>query len=208
MLRNIIYISASIVIFFLGLVLYGVFLNMNRESLADIMSRKGLKQLNNVSILIDRKNYKLELYSENNLIKTYKVVFGQNNGSVKKSANDRVTPAGKYFVCGIDSTHKYYKFIHINYPNAHDAAEALRKGYINEEDCARIIEAGEKRICPPEDTPLGSGIGIHGIGKYDYIFRNLPFAFNWTNGSAAVSNRDIDELCSVVKIGTPVTIIH
>ncbi len=192
----------------MGLVLYGMFLNMKQESLDSIMSRKGLKSLDNISILIDRKNYKLELYSENELIKNYKVVFGQNNGNIKTSARDLITPTGKYFVCGIDTVHKYHKFIHINYPNAHDATEALRRGYIGEADCARIIEASEKEICPPGDTPLGSNIGIHGIGKYDYIFRNLPFAFNWTNGSAAVSNRDIDELCSVVKFGTPVTIIH
>ncbi len=54
--------------------------------------------------------------------------------------------------------------------------------------------------CPYENTILGGEIGIQGIGEYNLIFKNLPFVFNWTNGSAAISNESIDELLSVVDI--------
>jgi hypothetical protein len=60
--------------------------------------------------------------------------------------------------------------------------------------------------CPEPDTDLGGNIGIQGIGEYNAIFKNLPFVFNWTDGSIAVSNEDIDEIYSVVKRGTKVVI--
>ena len=89
-----------------------------------------------------------------------------------------------------------------------DAGEALKRGYINESEFDEIAAAYKNNDCPPGKTKLGADIGIHGIGEYDFIFRNLPFTFNWTDGSVAVSNKNIDELCSVVKIGTPVKITY
>jgi len=53
---------------------------------------------------------------------------------------------------------------------------------------------------------LGGDIGIHGIGRLNFFFKNLPFVFNWTDGSIALSNENIDELISVVKVGTKIVI--
>ena len=39
-----------------------------------------------------------------------------------------------------------------------------------------------------------------------YIFKNLPFVFNWTNGSIAMSDENIDEIHSVIREGTEVVI--
>lgn len=172
------------------------------------MKIKGINKFENAWIRIDRRNFKLELYSDKILVKTYKAVFGKNNSIVKTSANDFVTPIGEYHICDIDVHSKYHKFLKLNYPNEKDAAEALKQGYISQDECVRILEALKRNDCPPADTKLGSNIGIHGIGEYDFIFRNLPFTFNWTNGSIAVSNKNIDELYSVVKIGTPVKITY
>ncbi len=208
MLKNILYISASILIFFIGLICYGILLNLREIELIDALNEKGIRKVVNPWIRIDRRNYKLELYNDKILIKTYKAVFGKNNSLVKTSADDYVTPIGDYLICSIDTNSKYHKFLKLNYPNEKDAAEALKKGYITEKQCKEIIEAIEKNDCPPLNTKLGSNIGIHGIGKYDFIFRNLPFTFNWTNGSIAVSNKNIDEIYSVVKIGTPVKIVY
>ena len=36
--------------------------------------------------------------------------------------------------------------------------------------------------------------------------KNLPFVYNWTNGSISVSNEAIDEIFSVVQKGTKVVI--
>lgn len=208
MLKNIIYVSASVLLFFAGLICYGVILNLREVSLDDTLKEMGIDSPENVKLVIDRKNYKIELYSDKMLIKSYKAVFGKNSGSVKKSSNDLVTPVGDYKICGFDISDKYHMFFQLNYPNEKDAAESLKRGYINETEFDAIVLAQSKNECPPKNTRLGANIGIHGIGEYDIIFRNLPFVFNWTNGSIAVSNENIDELSRVVKVGTQVKITY
>ena len=208
MLKNILYISGSVVIFFAGMVLYGVILNLKEVTLAEALSDKGIKKIQNVRLFVDRKNYRIELYSDNVLVKTYKAAFGKNSATLKTSADDNVTPLGDYKICSIDTVSKFHKFLHLNYPNGRDAAEAIKQGYINRDEFNLIIFADRQNTCPPNNTKLGSGIGIHGIGTYDFIFKNLPFTFNWTNGSISVSDENIDELYSAVRIGTPVKISY
>ena len=208
MLKNVLYISASVVVFFAGLICYGIILNIRETSLQEAMQEKGINKIENPFLLVDRRNYKIELFSNKILVKSYKAVFGKNNSTIKTSKNDLVTPIGEYHVCSIDTVSKYHKFIRLNYPNDKDAGEALKQGYINEVEFDAIMLAYKRNDCPPNETKLGAGIGIHSIGEYDFIFRNLPFTFNWTDGSIAVSNENIDELCSVVKIGTPVKITY
>lgn len=195
-------------IFFAGLILYGVILNLREETLKDAMLEKGLKELENVHLVIDKTDYRISLFSNNILIKTYKTVFGKSSGAIKSSADDNITPIGDYKICSIDTLNKYHKIFHLNYPNERDAAEALKQKYINDDEFNTIILAARKNECPPKETKLGSEIGIHGIGTYNIIFKNLPFTFNWTNGSIAVSDENIDELYSVIKVGTPVKIIN
>jgi murein L,D-transpeptidase YafK len=208
MLKNVLYISGSVIIFFAGLILYGVILNLREDTLKEAMAEKGLTQLNDVRLIIDRRKYNIELYSDKLLIKTYKAAFGKNSSTIKISGTDNVTPIGEYKICSTDTLTKYHRILHLNYPNDLDAGEALKRGYINKDEFASITLAVSKNECPPKETRLGDEIGIHGIGTYNIIFKNLPFIFNWTDGSIAVSNENIDELYSVVKIGTPVKITY
>jgi murein L,D-transpeptidase YafK len=208
LLKNVLYITGSVVIFFAGVILYGVILNFKEITLKEALKEKGIQKLQDVRLYVDRKNYRIELYSKNTLIKYYKAVFGKNSNLLKSSVDDNVTPIGEYFICSIDTVSKYHKFLHLNYPNGRDAAEALKQGYINNDEFNVISLAERQNICPPYETKLGSEIGIHGIGTYNFIFKNLPFSFNWTNGSIAVSDNNIDELYSIVKIGTQVKISY
>ena len=195
-------------IFFAGLILYGIILNMREVTLSEALTEKGLVKLENTRLVVDKTDYKILLYSNKILVKTYKAVFGKSSGIIKTSVDDNITPVGDYKICSIDTLNKYHKFFHLNYPNERDAAEALKQGYIFDDEFNAIILSAKKNECPPKETKLGSDIGIHGIGTYNIIFKNLPFAFNWTNGSIAVSNENADELYSVVKIGTPVKITY
>lgn len=193
-------------VFFAGMICYAIILNLREVTLAEAMKEKGLDKIEEVKLIIDRRNYRIELYSKKVLIKTYKAVFGKNNSTIKTSSDDLVTPIGEYSICEIDTNSKYNKFLRLNYPNEKDAGEALKQGYLTENEFNTIVLAYRNNQCPPKNTRLGSNIGIHGIGEYDFIFRNLPFSFNWTDGSIAVSNKSIDEIYSVVKIGTSVKI--
>ncbi len=208
MLKNILYISGSVAFFFAGVILYGVILNLREETLQEAMADKGIKKLNDVYLIVDRRNFHIELYSDKFLVKTYKAAFGKNNSTVKTSSTDNVTPVGEYKICSIDTNAKYHKYLRLDYPNDLDAGEALKRGYINKDEFDAIMLAVKKNECPPKETSLGGDISIHGIGTYNAIFKNLPFVFNWTNGSIAVSDENIDELYSVVKIGTPVKITY
>lgn len=204
MLRNFAFFSISIILFFIGMIVYGIILNSGEISLTDAMAEKNLSKLDDVRLIVSRNNYQMELYSGSILVKSYKVVFGQGTGNVKTSKFDNITPKGNYNICRIDTNTEYHKKMYLNYPTIADAAEALKNNVISKSEFELV--ADWKGDCPPSETRLGADIGIQGIGKYDLIFRNLPFVFNWTNGSIAVSNDNIDELYEVVDISTEVII--
>ncbi|MCB0729705.1 MAG: L,D-transpeptidase [Ignavibacteriae bacterium] len=206
MLRNVIYIMSSIILFFFGIIVYGVIINLRETPLKDALEEKEIAKISNPSIVVDRRNYTLSLYSDTILVKQYSAVFGRNSGSVKISKSDFITPTGKYIICKIDTNYTYYKKLYLDFPNLADASEALRNKIITKDEFLEISNSLKFNQCSSGNTVLGSDIGIQGIGEYDVIFRNLPFVFNWTNGSIAISNENIDELLSVVKIGTKVTI--
>lgn len=207
MLKNVLYFIASITIFFGGMILYGLILNLSEPSLPEVMVSKGMRYLVNVKIQVDRKNYKLNLYSDSILVKSYKAVFGRNSSSRKVFANDNRTPVGKYIICNIDTSSVYNKFFRINYPNKNDLQEALKAKLISNQDYDRMYNELEQGDCPgfKDETLI---IGIHGIGRMNSIIKNLPFVYNWTNGSVAISNEDIDELYSAIKKGTEVVITN
>ncbi len=206
LIRNIILTIVTIIIFLAGVLAYGVLLNKREIPLEKAMLEKGFTTLEDVSIIIDRKRFTLELYEDNVLVKSYRASFGRYLSDKKKLANDGATPVGEYKVCDIIPQHKYYKFIKINYPNLDDASEALRKGIITQREFNKLKFEFYYGDCTSDDTALGGNIGIHGIGRLNFFFKNLPFVFNWTDGSIALSNEDIDEIISVIKIGTKVVI--
>ena len=206
MLRNIIYIMGSVIIFFSGIIAYGIIINLREVSLDEALKEKKIDIITNPSIVVNRRDYSLFLYSDTTLVKTYNAVFGRNSGMIKLSKDDFITPRGSYEVCKIDTNYIYYKKLYLNYPNIADASEALRVKVITEEEFIAISNSVNSNNCSFEHTNLGGNIGIQGIGEYNLIFKNLPFVFNWTNGSIAISNEDLDELLTIVNIGTKVTI--
>jgi hypothetical protein len=84
--------------------------------------------------------------------------------------------------------------------------EALKQGQISEREFENANDALQNNQCPKIARIKMDQIGIHGIGRLNFIFKNLPFVYNWTNGSVALSNESIDELYSVIKVGTEVEI--
>jgi murein L,D-transpeptidase YafK len=205
-LQKVIFFSGGIIIFIWGVILYGIIINIREVPLSEAMRLKGFIKLSNPSILIERKNYSLSIYEDTVLIKTCRANFGRNISYAKSRDGDNATPVGEYMICSFDTSSKYHKFLRINYPNLTDAGDALVKGIISQKQYDKLNFEFYYGECPDLVTPLGGDIGIHGIGKFNAIFKNLPFAFNWTDGSIAVSNEDIDEIYSVVKRGTKVVI--
>lgn len=205
-LRNAVYFSGGIILFLAGAIVYGIILNLREDSLLESLKEKGYERFENPNIVIERKSFSLNLFEDTVLIKTYRASFGKNLSASKTKAKDNATPIGEYAICDIDSNNQYHKFLKLNYPNVNDAAEALRKGWITQKQFDQLKFEFYYEGCPKANTILGGNLGIHGIGKFDYILKNLPFVYNWTNGSIAVSNEAIDEIFSVVQKGTKIVI--
>ena len=89
MLKNIIFISTSMVFFFAGLIVYGVILNIREVTLSEAHHEKKMSKLNDVHLVVDRKNYRIELYSDKILVKTYKAAFGRNSSIMKTSVSEK-----------------------------------------------------------------------------------------------------------------------
>jgi murein L,D-transpeptidase YafK len=198
--------TAGIVVFIFGVVTYGIILNSLEDPLPEAMLKKGFTELNDVNIIIDRKTFTLSLYEDTVFVKSYRASFGRNLRAPKIRANDNATPVGEYQICDIDTAHVYHKFFKLNYPNLNDASEGFRRGLVDQQEFDRLRFEFYYEDCPKLNTPLGGNMGIHGIGRLNYIFKNLPFVYNWTDGSIALSNEHIDEIYSVINKGTKVVI--
>jgi murein L,D-transpeptidase YafK len=205
-LRNAVYFSGGIILFLAGTIVYGIILNLREDSLLEALKEKGYERFENPNIVVERKSFSLNLFEDTVLIKTYRASFGKNLSVSKTKANDNATPIGEYAICDIDSNNQYHKFLKLNYPNVNDAADALRKGWLTQKQFDQLKFEFYYEGCPKANTILGGDLGIHGIGKFDYILKNLPFVYNWTDGSIAISNEAIDEIFSVVQKGTKVVI--
>ncbi|HSP86514.1 MAG TPA: L,D-transpeptidase [Ignavibacteriaceae bacterium] len=205
-LRNAFFMTAGIFIFIIGVILYGILLNSTENSLEEEMIEKGFSRLEKVNIIIDRKNFSLSVYEDTVFIKSYRISLGRNISVPKTKKDDGATPVGEYKICDIDTAHKYYKFLRLNYPNLGDATDALRRGVITQRQFDQLKFEFYYEECPKLETELGTSVGIHGIGRLNFIFKNLPFVYNWTDGSIALKNESIDEILSITGKGTKVVI--
>jgi lipoprotein-anchoring transpeptidase ErfK/SrfK len=79
----------------------------------------------------------------------------------------------------------------------------LHQGTINLATYNSIITAHRYHQVPPQNTPLGGRIGIHGLGRAD---AKIHKTMNWTHGCIALTNGQIDHLSQWVDTGTRVKI--
>lgn len=142
-----------------------------------------------ISILIDKSDYILSLYSDTLLIKQYPVVLGGNPVDDKLYSGDGCTPEGNFKILAKYPHKEWSRFLMIDYPNM--------------ESLAKHSNAKAKGIIPPESTP-GGEIGIHGVYQEMDVIINI--GQNWTAGCISLKNRDIQELYEYVKVGAKVVI--
>lgn len=206
MIRNVIYFLGSVFLFFVSMLLYGMLQNSGEIPLEQILLRKNIDITNRLNIIVDKGTQRLEVFADTTFVKSYKIACGRNQSDIKSSAEDYVTPIGEYNICSIEESDNYYKIFKLNFPNLDAAAEAYKNGDISKSEYDKIVLSFNNQKCSFNETKLGANIGIHGIGNYNFIFKNLPFVFNWTNGSISINDESIDELLPHVRIGTKVLI--
>jgi murein L,D-transpeptidase YafK len=186
--------------------IYGIILNWHEVELDDVLLEKKIPKDFQPKLVVNKIDYKLHLYADTILVKTYNVVFGGNPKYHKTSNEDRYTPRGNYYICDKKITTGLGKILLLSYPSISDAKNGLKQNLISNREFSSILNTIEKKSIPPMNTKLGGNIKIHGNGKFDLILSNLPFILNWTNGSIAVNNREIEELYNACPVGTEVII--
>ena len=115
----------------------------------------------------------------NTAIKTYGIALGGNPVGDKKVEGDGKTPEGLYYIDRRNPNSTYHLSLGISYPNAADRAEA---------------EALGKRP--------GGDIFIHGRAR-----RRGRRGKDWTAGCIAVTDRQMEDIYAMVRVGTPIFIL-
>jgi murein L,D-transpeptidase YafK len=131
-------------------------------------------------LVVSKRNRVLALMAGETTLRRYRISLGFTPEGHKKRSGDGRTPEGRYYINRRNPRSDYHLSLGISYPNTLDMAKAMALG-----------------IDP------GGDIFIHGgpVRAGDRRKRD------WTAGCIAVSDRDIEEIWSLVPTGTPITIL-
>ncbi len=132
------------------------------------------------SIVVSKSNRVLALMAGDRTLKRYKVHLGFTPDGPKQRSGDGRTPEGRYYIDRRNPRSDFYLSLGVSYPNALDIARARAMG-----------------VRP------GGDIFIHG-GPTRAADQRKP---DWTAGCIAVSDREIEEIWSMVPTGIPITIL-
>jgi murein L,D-transpeptidase YafK len=134
-------------------------------------------------IVIEKSQHTMELMDGARVVKSYKVALGGNPKGAKDRQGDHKTPEGLYSVDSKNPNSRFHKALHISYPSPADREHAKKLG-----------------VSP------GGDVEIHGLAsKWGWIGVGHRMK-DWTDGCIAVTNEEIDEIYSLIKVGTPVEI--
>jgi murein L,D-transpeptidase YafK len=134
-------------------------------------------------ILIEKSAHQMTLFRAGIALHTYKVSLGTVAIGAKTQQGDHRTPEGNYVIDGRVDHSRFYKALHVSYPNAADRARAA-KLHVNP----------------------GGDIMIHGLPNGTGFVGKAHLLRDWTNGCVAVTNNEMDEIWSLVSKGTKVEI--
>ena len=155
-------------------------------------------------VLIDATAYTLTVLDDNQpLLVIEGISIGRFGAGRDKKTGDGISPLGTYHVTSIKQSKRFHFFIGLDYPSAEDTERGLEKGLLTQEQAEAIRAAHARGKLPPQDTPLGGYIGLHGIGAGDPA---VHASYNWTRGCIAVTNDQIEQLLDLIQIGTEVKI--
>ena len=130
------------------------------------------------AIVIHKADRKLFLLHNNEVLKDYKIGLGGNPNGAKQFEGDMKTPEGTYFINRRNPNSQYYLSLGISYPNDADRAFAQSM-----------------------DKKPGGDIFIHGRDG-----KNRGRGKDWTAGCIAVKDKEMSEIYSMVRVGTPIFI--
>ncbi|MFA5984234.1 MAG: L,D-transpeptidase [Methylococcaceae bacterium] len=159
---------------------------------------------NNIWLLVDTTAQKIEVKKGEQTLDTIDgIAIGRGGAGYKNHRGDSITPSGSYTIGWVNEKSPFRKFYGFTYPSVDDAEKALTHGIINKYTYESILSAHRNHQIPPQDTPLGGQIGIHGLGRASEKIHKMT---NWTHGCIAMTNGQIDHLSQWIDKGTVVRI--
>ncbi|WP_227676338.1 L,D-transpeptidase family protein [Psychrobacter arenosus] len=180
-------ILALLVILTLGVLYWLKLPNSLEPNVAVASIPVGNIPLNEVKIdkvVVDKSSRNMALLSQGEVVRSYRIALGDNPQGHKREEGDERTPEGIYTLDYKNENSIAHRSIHISYPNAADKADAASRG-----------------VSP------GGDIMIHGQMNGFGSLANIMQQRDWTNGCIAVTNEEMDEIMSVVELGTPIEIV-
>lgn len=134
-------------------------------------------------VVVEKRQRTLTLLSHGKVLRTYKVALGGTPIGTKEQQGDHKTPEGGYILDRRNPKSRFYKSIHVSYPNEHDKQAAAQRG-----------------VSP------GGDIMIHGLPNGFGWLGASHRALDWTDGCIAVTDSEMDEIWELVADGTPIEI--
>ena len=155
-------------------------------------------------VMIDAGKQTLSVLQGDQIKRVFRnISVGRNGYTVDHHEGDGKTPLGVFHIAWINPNSRFHLFFGLDYPNQQYADAALRHQLIDHDTFSAISQALYRGDLPPQDTPLGGHIGIHGLGRGSRFIHDTT---NWTEGCVALTNEQIDELAQWVTLGTKVVI--
>ncbi|WP_248884929.1 L,D-transpeptidase family protein [Acidithiobacillus acidisediminis] len=171
-------------------------------------TQSAVPQNTTIHIVINADQRTLSLYRGSTLLTAYPVAIGFGGSAPRRIRGDDKTPLGHYHIGYVRWGTQYGPFMLLTYPNRQDAEWGLQQGIITHLQYQKIIQAIDHGEVPPQNTPLGGYIGIHGMGPSFSFDRSAKvFPGRWTAGCVALSNHDAQNIAELVEPGTPVEIV-
>jgi hypothetical protein len=143
------------------------------------------KKNRDYSIIIDKFSRNFFVYLNGNKKYEFEAELGKNWVGDKRERGDKATPEGMYKITKKFEKNKtkYYKALLLDFPN--------------DEDMVRF-KSEVARGSLPASAKIGGLIEIHGSGGK---------GIDWTDGCIALTDKEMDLVFKVAKVGTPVTIV-
>lgn len=178
------------------------------DGIADVATAPAMHYLGqpDYAIEIDKSDRVLVVKHGTRVERRFQIATGKGGLGDKRIRGDNKTPLGTYHITDFNEGSSFELFMRLNYPNLKDAFFGLKNRLITRGDFDRIVDALRADQRPPQNTPLGGAIGIHGLGEETAERLKVHRVLDWTQGCIALDNRDVNELRHYVKVGTKVVI--
>jgi murein L,D-transpeptidase YafK len=135
------------------------------------------------SLVVAKRAHTLTLYHMGRAVKRYRVALGRVPVGDKVRQGDNRTPEGLYYIDWRNPGSRYYKALHISYP-----------------DDRHIERARQLGVSP------GGDVMIHGLPPRFAAYGAAQAEHDWTEGCIALSDQQMDEIWRAVPVGTPILI--